>query len=159
MSSSLNASASNTVGAADATLDFSTLISTEPNVNMAASNMERTTSDSAESYTTIFDSPNWESELLNSTVNNADANTNLWSVPLLSVFDDTSSLDNMPSWDDITIDSLFPLENEEGPTATRYDSMSPMHKASSSDLFENNPSCGSLDSYFNFDPCYGLEPF
>jgi len=155
--SALNASTSGAVGAADATLDFSTLISTEPNVSTAASNMERTTSDSAESYTTIFDSPNWESELLNSTVNNVDANTNLWSVPLFSLFDDTSSLDNMPSWGDIRNDSLLPPENQDGPTVTRRDSMLPTHKAASPNLFENNPSCGSLDSYFDLDSCYGLD--
>lgn len=157
-SSLLNASASGTIGAADATLDFSTLISTEPNVNVAARNMERTTSDSAESYTTIFDSPNWESELLNSTVNNADANTNLRSVPLFSIFDDASSLDNMLNWDDITIHSLFPPENEDGTTTARRDRMSPMNKVVSPNLFINNSSRGSLDSYFDLDSFFRLKP-
>ena len=142
--SSLNASASGSVGAADATIDFSTLVSTEPDVS-TATNMERTVSDSAESYTTIFNSPNWESELLKAAANNADANTNLWSVPSFPTFEDTFSLDDIP------MDYPFPSENEDRPSTTRCDSMSTTHKATFLGLFENNPSCGSLDSYFDLD--------
>lgn len=50
--------------AGDTSFDMSALISTEPNVAAATSTeMQRSNSDSADSYTTIFDSPTWESEL------------------------------------------------------------------------------------------------
>ena len=55
------------------------------------------------------------------------------------------------------MDSLFPPENEDGHEVTRQDSMSTMHKDAFPDLFENNPSYGSFESYFNLDPCYGLD--
>lgn len=66
-SSALNVSTMSTGSvndlAADTSFDMSTLISAEPNVAATSAEMQRSNSDSADSYTTIFDSPNWESEL------------------------------------------------------------------------------------------------